>query len=640
MRSAPAFCSGVRSTFVERGHLEQGLPLDAVGREEPEVLVLAVHEDEAAVEVAEVDVGGHVVDQGPEPRLLGSLTLDDAPELRADAQEQLEELRVDGERLVREELQHTHHRAAGHHRNREARAQAELEPLGRSAAADALERNHVRRGAPAARIERDDRQRRRLGRIADQIVAGGEDRQSLLERDTRQASAGRDRLVLGGCAKRDVPLVAEAPDPRRDQDVGVFAADEERVSDRPAGEAGHLVERDRQSVLDRGRLVRRRRGAAEQLQRLRATLERGQHTVVLQRDLADFGVRLDADGPREVAGPMMLVHVREQIGELGRGAVLGDVEAGELARRIDAEREASIDQREDDVADAERPDETRCDADELDADLLEPTGAVRERVLVAEQTDGERPPHTGSEVDRHRVDRVVDSEPFERDGDPYHDDGCHDPDDRGLPRAHEVCRRRDADEPCERGVHDRDDVRTTVAEPGQRHAGESPERRRDGRVQDHFGHVWCQPVQAAAVESVPADPEDEDADGRDREIVAADGDGSGAEASDPGAEHDDRGESDPATHGVDDRGPGEVDEPELLEPAVRALSTNERPAAPRPVAKDRVRHGRDERGQDEVAAEAHPLCDRSRHERRRGGDEPELEEEERGQERAVALEDE
>ena len=53
--------------------------------EPPELLVLAVHEDEPAVEVAEVDDGGHVVDQGPEPSLLGSLTLDDAPELRADA---------------------------------------------------------------------------------------------------------------------------------------------------------------------------------------------------------------------------------------------------------------------------------------------------------------------------------------------------------------------------------------------------------------------------------------------------------------------------------------------------------------------------------------------------------------------------
>ena len=86
-------------------------------------------------------------------RLLGSLTLDDAPELRADAQEQLEELRVDGERLVGEELQHADHRAAGHHRNREARAKAELEPFGRSTAADAVERNHARRRAPAGSSE-------------------------------------------------------------------------------------------------------------------------------------------------------------------------------------------------------------------------------------------------------------------------------------------------------------------------------------------------------------------------------------------------------------------------------------------------------------------------------------------------------
>ena len=105
------------------------------------------------------------------------------------------------------------------------------------------------------------------------------------------------------------------------------------MPDRPAGEAEHLVERDRQGVLHRGRLVRRGSGATEQLQRLRATLEGGEHTVVLQSDLADLGVRLDADGSGEVAGPMMLVHVREQIGDLGGRAVLGDVEAGELSRR-------------------------------------------------------------------------------------------------------------------------------------------------------------------------------------------------------------------------------------------------------------------------------------------------------------------
>ena len=86
--------------------------------------------------------------------------------------------------------------------------------------------------------------------------------------------------------------------------------------------------------------------------------------------------------------------------------------------------------------------------------------------------------------------------------------------------------------------------------------------------------------------------------------------------------------------------PGEVDEAELLEPAVRAVSTDERARAPRPVAEDRVGHGRDEGGEHQVAAEAHPLGDRAGHERRRRRDEPELEEEEGGQERAVALEDE
>ena len=158
--------------------------------EAPELLVLAVHEDEAAVEVAEVDVGGHVVDQGPEPRLLGSLTLDDAPELRADAQQQLEELRVDGDgSSAKNSSTPTAVLPAMTGTARPARRPSS------SHSADRLPRMpssgiDARRRAPAGRIERDDRQRRRLGRIADQVVAGGEDRLSRLERDARKAAAG------------------------------------------------------------------------------------------------------------------------------------------------------------------------------------------------------------------------------------------------------------------------------------------------------------------------------------------------------------------------------------------------------------------------------------------------------------------
>jgi hypothetical protein len=55
------------------------------------------------------------------------------------------------------------------------------------------------------------------------------------------------------------------------------------------------------------------------------------------------------------------------------------------------------------------------------------------------------------------------------------------------------------------------------------------------------------------------------------------------------------------------------------------------------VAEQRVRDGRDERGEHEVAAEAHALRHRSGHERGGRADEAELEEEEGRHERAVAV---
>ena len=194
---------------------------------------------------------------------------------------------------------------------------------------------------------------------------------------------------------------------------GIVAADEERVPDRPAGEPAHLVERHGQGVLDRGRLVGRGGGAAKELERVGAAPDRVQHAVVLGRDLADLGVRLDANRPGEVAASAVLVHVREEVGDLGAGAVLGDVESGELSLGIDAERKAPVDERQDEEAESERPHEAHADADELDADLLEAARGHREGIDVAEETDGERSPDARAEVDRHGADSVVDLHPLE-----------------------------------------------------------------------------------------------------------------------------------------------------------------------------------------------------------------------------------
>ena len=187
-----------------------------------------------------------------------------------------------------------------------------------------------------------------------------------------------------------------------------------------------------------------------------------------------------------------------------------------------------------------------------------------------------------------------------------------------------------------------DDVGAPVAEPRQAEADQPAERRGERRVQDHGRHVAVQRERAAAVEAVPADPEHEHAERRERQVVAADrarrrgrsGRSWGPRMMIAASAH-------PASHRVHDGGSCEVDEAELLQPAVRAAAPiPERRVAPRPVAEDRVRDSGDEGGEDEVAGEAHALGDRPGHERRRGTDEPELEDEEGGQEGAVAVEEE
>ena len=122
------------------------------------------------------------------------------------------------------------------------------------------------------------------------------------------------------------------------------------------------------------------------------------------------------------------------------------------------EREASIDQREDDITDAERPDEARRDADELDADLLEPPGAGRELVLVAEQADGEVP-HTPAP--RWTGTASIASSIRSRSSASLTPSMTAAATIPMIAAFHGLmtCADADRDEPGERGVHDRDDVR-------------------------------------------------------------------------------------------------------------------------------------------------------------------------------------
>ena len=262
------------------------------------------------------------------------------------------------------------------------------------------------------RLERDDGERRRLGRAR---PAGRRSRRRPACRASRATPARplparTARPPSRRETRRTAPRRSMRQMPGRDQHVGIVAADQERVPDRPAGEPAHLVERDRERVLDRGGLVRRRGRAAEQLQRVGAAADRGQDAVVLGRDLADLGVRLDADRAGEVAAPAVLVHVRRggRRSRCWRRARRCSGRRARPPRSIRNGKRRLISHRTTKPT-PERPDEAHADADELDAESAPggptPTG---NGVDVAEEPDGQRSPDAGAEVNRHGADRVVD----------------------------------------------------------------------------------------------------------------------------------------------------------------------------------------------------------------------------------------
>jgi hypothetical protein len=235
-----------------------------------------------------------------------------------------------------------------------------------------------------------------------------------------------------------LPLVGHVPDSGRDEQLRIVAAGEESVPDRPPGEGAHLVERHLERTFDRGRLVRRRGGSSEQLKRVVSAPDRLEDPVVLGRDLADLGMRLDVNRASEVAATALLVHVGEEAADLGARPMLGDIESGELAFSVDSERKASVDEREDEKTAPEGPHETRTDADELDAGLLEPARRGREGVDISQESDGERSPDACPEMNGNRSDRIVDLDAFEKECDGVHHHGSHPAHQGRLPGPHDV----------------------------------------------------------------------------------------------------------------------------------------------------------------------------------------------------------
>ena len=334
----------------------------------------------------------------------------------------------------------------------------------------------------------------------------------------------------------------------------------------------------------------------------------------------------------------MLVHVGQQVDDLGGRAVLGDVEAGELSGRVDAEREAPVDERENDEADAECPGEAHADADKLDPDPLGSAVRDRKRLDVAEQADGERPPDPGPEVHGHRPtassirsrSRSSVTSRMTTAATPPTSAAFH-----GLMMSAEAVM---PTSPASAefmiamtGRGSRAHVMVMPTTPPKAAA------RVVFRITDGTSAVSprvlpplkpYQPIQSTNTPTVVSGrswPRIGTAPAPNRPILG------------PRMMIAER---HPAADGMDDGRSGEVDEAELLEPAARAALAQNRRIAPRPVTEDGVDDRRDEDGEDEVAGEPHPLRDRTRDQCRGRGDEPELEHEERRQERPVVFEQE
>ena len=198
----------------------------------------------------------------------------------------------------------------------------------------------------------------------------------------------------------------------------------------------------------------------------------------------------------------------------------------------------------------------------------------------------------------------------------------HDADDGGTGGRDHVASGGDGHKACQRGVESHAHVRLLVAQPGIEHGHAAGNGRghvgvdEDQSGGDH-GVVAVHGHGGAAVETEPAEPQDEDAQRTQGEVMAQDGTGRAVlfVLADAGAQ-DGRADAgaDAADH-VDRSGTGKVMEAQLAQPA----------AAPDPVAGDGIDEGGDAERVDAVGDKFGPLRHGAGDDGGRGGTENRLE---------------
>lgn len=309
-----------------------------------------------------------------------------------------------------------------------------------------------------------------------------------------------------------------------------------------------------------------------------------------------------------------------------RGAVLRRIEAEHLVAGADPQRHDRVDRPEGGVAGAEGEGEDCGDADRLHLQLVEHR-SVGERGGIREEDEEQRTRRAADAVHRDSADGVIQLHHPQDESLAGNDQQAADRADhrRSMP-DHDVAARRDPDEARQQPVdRARRHVVAVDRAPGE-HADRASEGCGDDRVEGDPSDVADAGDRRAAVEADPADEEDDRPGAGQHHRVTGDRAGVSVFVESPEArpEHDQRGHRHPCADGVDHRRSREIDEAHPREPGL--VVRNDR-TAPGPVTDDRVDQSRDDRRDQEVAAEHHSLCDRAGDDGRRRADEHRLEHE-------------
>lgn len=231
--------------------------------------------------------------------------------------------------------------------------------------------------------------------------------------------------------------------------------------------------------------------------------------------------------------------------------------------------------------------EAREDAEQLHAERVFGNGR--------ENSDRERSPDSADEMHGNRADGIVHLD-FVHEQHGKHDDHAADqPDQNRRAPRHAVRSRRDADESGEATVERHRQIRLFQNDAARERGADDSRRSAEHRRHQHERDFLRIGVEdAPAVESEPAEPEQENADRRERKIVSHDRAGDAVdEFSDARTDENRSRESRPAADAMHERRSREVVEIQIREPA----------SAPAPRTDDRINEGDENQREQQIRIE-------------------------------------